>query len=92
MPQLDIRLDGDEAFADPPGLQDRPRMKGELLRIATLDGGMESGRPSVALAILTEEGEIVFAETSVRLFQMAAAAITGKYGNLTGMKATVTLE
>jgi len=40
MPELTIRLDGDGAFED---LEDRIRHRGKIVRIAALDGGMESG-------------------------------------------------
>lgn len=54
------------------------------IHIVTLDHGMTSGLPSAAIAIDTGHGKVIVVEISVKLFQMAAAAMLGKYGDLTG--------
>ena len=46
---------------------------------AALDGGMASGKPSVCFRIDLPDGRTVLAETSARLFVMAAAAIVGRW-------------
>jgi hypothetical protein len=54
------------------------------IRVETLDGGMQGGKPSVGFIIeLPDENIVVLAQTSVRLFQMAAWATFAKYGDLT---------
>ena len=77
MTRLDINLEGDGAFAE---FKDRIKHKGVIVGVATLDAGMTSGLPSIAFAIQLENGEMVFAETSVKMFLLAAAVVGGKYG------------
>lgn len=61
--------------------------------LETLDQGMTSGAPSVALFVeIPEQAVVVVAQTSVKLFQMAAAAMYGKYGDLTEGAFTATFE
>ena len=52
------------------------------LKIAVLDEGMESGKPSIMLRIDLPDGKTVIAETSARLFCIAARAIVAKYPTL----------
>lgn len=53
------------------------------IQIGALEGGMVGGRPSVAIRIDLPDGRIVVAETSLRLFQMANAALLGRFGDVT---------
>lgn len=53
------------------------------IQIGALEAGMTSGRPSVAIRIDLPDGRIVVAETSLRLFQMANAALLGRFGDVT---------
>ena len=53
------------------------------IQIGALEGGMVGGRPSVAIRIDLPDGRIVVAETSLRLFQMANAALRGRFGDVT---------
>lgn len=63
------------------------------IRAETLDGGMISGQPSIAFIIeVPEQSAVVVAQTSVRLFQLAAAATYGKYGDQTGGALEVQME
>lgn len=84
MPVIDIILDGDNAFKE---LQGQKILHGELIKVATLKDGMKSGLPSVALLIKIDlgehAGEYVIAETSLKLFQAANAAFTGRFGDVT---------
>lgn len=48
---------------------------GALERVGILPEGMESGRASVALVVRLPDGSAVIAETSLRLFRVAARAI-----------------
>ena len=50
------------------------------LKIGVLPGGMVSGAPSVSLVFPLDDGKVVFAETSYRLFMAAAKAFAAKYG------------
>ena len=52
------------------------------VRVAVLDGGMESGLPSIALRIDLPGGQSVIAETTARLFCTAARAIMARYPDL----------
>jgi len=56
------------------------------LRIETLDGGLASGGPSVGLIIELppERRAAVLAQTSVKLFQLAAGTTHVRYGDMTG--------
>jgi len=80
MPVLKIELDGEGKF---PQLQGKKVHKAGIEVVTALPGGMSSGRTSVALLIPLDDGSYVFAETSLANFQMAAAALTGRYGNET---------
>jgi hypothetical protein len=89
-----VILDGDGAF---PEMADDTAagnvLQGELTAVTALPGGMVGGGCSVALIGELENGKKVFMETSLRLFQMAAAVFTGKYGDVTGeVKAEVTAD
>jgi hypothetical protein len=42
---------------------------------------MASGQPSVALLIETEPGTMIMAETSLKLFLMAADILKARYGD-----------
>ena len=46
-----------------------------VIQICALEGGMASGKPSVCFRIDLPDGRTVLAQTSARLFVMAAAAI-----------------
>lgn len=67
-------------------LADVPRDKVHHLRtpmtIGTLDGGMDSGKPSVGFIFTLPDGAKVFAETSLALFQAAAKAFEAWHGRV----------
>lgn len=52
------------------------------IRVAVLENGMGSGRPSIALRIDLPDGKSVIAETTARLFCTAARAIMARYPDL----------
>lgn len=84
MPAMTITLDGEENF---PPLKSHQRVVhvgdgGQPIRVAVLDHGMASGRPSVAIRIDLHDGTVVIAETSARLFAQAGRLITTKYPDL----------
>lgn len=51
-----------------------------ITHVCALPGGMQSGKPSVAIIAELDDGTQVFAETSLALLQAAARAFTAKYG------------
>ena len=53
------------------------------IQIAALSAGMKSGAPSIAIRLDLPDGTVVLAETSLRLFQTAAAALHGRFGDVT---------
>lgn len=79
---LTIHLEGDGVW---PDLQDKRDKiihigNGGHMEVAGLRGGMTSGRPSVMFRIDLPDGRVVMAETTMRLFLMAARAFDIRYG------------
>lgn len=64
---------------DPPPLAQIPvekldvQMGNRPIAVHVLEGGMQSGAPSVVIALTREDGTVVVFETSARLFCAAAA-------------------
>lgn len=88
MPTLTITLDGDDCW---PDLQDKKigediinlmHSAAPPIKLAVLDKGMGSGRPSVTIRLDLPDGRVVLTETSARLFCGAARAIMGRYPDL----------
>ncbi len=52
------------------------------LAVAVLDGGMQTGRPSVMLRIPLADGTVAVVETSARVWCAIASAIHAKYPDL----------
>ena len=50
------------------------------IQIGALQGGMTSGKPSVAIRIDLPDGKVVVAETSWALFDAAHSALRGRFG------------
>lgn len=82
MPSIDINI---LRHGDPPCWPDMvdtgvhqidPEQPWEM---AIIEGGMSSGRPSVALRLRLADGQIVFAETSVANWINATAAMRGAF-------------
>jgi hypothetical protein len=68
-----------------PDLVDKPVIHladDAMLGVAFLEGGMSSGKPSVALRFDLPDGSVVIAETSARLFCTAARAMLAKQPDL----------
>lgn len=79
-----IRLDvlfGDGQFQD---WKDKKitHIKDAAVRVAVLDKGMTSGKPSVAVGIELPDGQVVIFETSARLFCTAGLAIQARHPGL----------
>lgn len=85
MAKLQVILDGtQEEMPHVPSYRAGKKPKvGVIEAIAGMPQGMQSGKTSVALSIKLKNGQWVFAETSLKMLQMAAAALSGKYGNET---------
>lgn len=80
-----IVLDADGAFLEmEKEVAAGKVVNAELSAITALPGGMEGGGASVAFIGEMEDGRKVFMQTSLRIFQTAAAGFTGKYGDQTG--------
>jgi hypothetical protein len=84
MPALIITLDGEGSFPEPKRHQRFLHIGdgGQPIRVAVLDKGMRSGRPSVAIRLETHDGTVIIAETSARLFAQAGRLIAAKYPDL----------
>lgn len=79
---INVKLDGENAWPDlRDRLEDVIHLQGPPMEIAVLPDGMASGKPSVAIRIDLPDGRVVVAEISLALWQMAAAAIRGRYGD-----------
>lgn len=80
MPWIDIILNGDGMVRDVPA--EKLAYTTEPIRVGVLEGGMSSGKPSVAIAVfLPNDGGCVVAETSLALFLSAADAFKARFGD-----------
>lgn len=78
MIEVNLKLEGDEAW---PDLSNKKILIAETMHITALEGGMVSGRPSVAIRIDLSDQEVVIAETSLVLFLTVADALRTRYGD-----------
>lgn len=82
---LTIVLDGENAWPDLQGreiihIAEQP---GIAIQVAVLDQGLKSGRPSIVIRIDLPNGRTsVVAETTARLYCMAARIVMAKYPDL----------
>ncbi len=78
-----LKLNGDDAW---PELKDKPIIHlandAPPIQVCALEGGLASGRPSVAIRIDLPDGRSVIAETTARLFVSAGRAIWARYPDL----------
>ena len=77
MPGIDLRLDGDGAFAE--FAKNEIIDCGEFPIVACLEPGMASGAPSIALALRLPDGRVAFGQTSALAFLTALIAIAAKF-------------
>lgn len=84
MLSMDLNLHGDGAWPDLTDIRNSNRLihlnDGQTLRIAGLNAGTVSGRPSVAIRIDLPDGRVVVAETTLALFTTAAQALQNRFG------------
>ena len=85
MTMLRVILDGDGAFEDLKGKEDKVIYLTGAFTVSALEGGMKSGGPSVAIRIDLPDGRTVIQETSLKLWYTATRALKGKFGDLGGM-------
>ena len=86
MTMLRVILDGDGAFEDLKGKEDKVIHLTGTFIVAALEHGMKpSGDPSVAIRIDLLDGRTVIQETSLKLWYTATRALKGKFGDLGGM-------
>lgn len=82
---LDFIACGDGAWPDLANKHDAGKLihiRDSAFRVTTLDMGMASGRPSVAIRIDLPDGRVVLFETSARIFYEAARLIEATYPGL----------
>lgn len=77
MPTLDIHVDGDNCWTD---LREHGFTVGKIVAVAALPNGTTEGNPTITFRIELPTGDVVLAETTLRLFGQAAAAFRGAYG------------
>ena len=83
MPTLVVHLEGDGCWPD----LDRDKIvhlgnAAPPIHVACLERGVSSGRPSVGFRLDLPNGQVVIAETSVRLFLHAADLVRLRYGEM----------
>ena len=82
MPIITLNLNPEPHW---PDLAERPESVIHLgngapaIQVASLPGGMDSGRTSVALRLDLPDGRTVVAETSLRLLLTVARALASRY-------------
>ena len=72
---LKIILDGDGAYKDIEDLED-----GQLTRVALLQHGTASGRPTVSFLVQSADGKHVMGQTTLRLLESAVLAMVARAG------------
>lgn len=82
MPVLDIFANGENCWPDLHPSRGKGYKPGTIEGIAAMPAGTVNERPTVTLRIRLDTGETVLAETTLRLFQQAAAAFRGRYGEV----------
>jgi hypothetical protein len=79
---LTIILKGDGAWPDlAEKIKQGKLVTAQTFEVAALPGGMESGKPSVAVRLDLPDGKVLFAETSLSLFLTAADMFKTRYGD-----------
>lgn len=81
MPALDLVLNGDNAWPDLYAKHATGKVINitDVIGIAVLPGGMQSGKESIAIRIDLPDGRVVIAETSWAAFAAATQAIAARY-------------
>lgn len=77
MPSIDVRLDGDNAFAD---WRDKTPHHFTTFRMTGLRDGMVSGKPCFMFAAELPDGSVVVLETSAQLLEASIRAFKARWG------------
>lgn len=62
--------------------KERTIVRGEIAKLVGLEDGTTGGNPSVGFFIELPDHELVFVETTWRLFDAAHAACEGRFGSI----------
>lgn len=73
--EVQIILDADGAFSHYRDVVER----GDLEAITTLEAGTAEGRPSVGFIIKTQDGRVIFTDTTMHIFLAAADMMRARY-------------
>lgn len=82
MPAMDLRI---IRQGDPPpwtDISEAIHLPDDTWKVAILEGGMTSGKPSLALRFELPDGKIVIAETSVAAWSAVTVAARGAFPDL----------
>ena len=61
-----------------------PMTTARILALGCMPRGMASGKTSIGITMLGEDGKPIYAEMSLKMFQLAAVAFKARYGDETG--------
>lgn len=75
-----------------PGVPPADIQMGEINAIGCLPNGMSSGKTSVGISGTLKDGTPVYMELSLKMFQMAAAAFHGRFGDETDGGTIIAME
>ena len=90
MPSMDLKLEGDTAWADLAEREIIEVPEEAAIGVIVLPGGMASGQHSVAFRFDLPDGRVAIAQTSLNLFQSAARATAARYGWVEDREAGIT--
>jgi len=79
MPEIIIKLERDEGNFEDVGAGKKVIHLTNPLYLTALAGGMASGKASIAFGFVVERTKFVIAESSLRLFLLAARALIAKF-------------
>ena len=80
-----IDMDGKagEAFHETEARRDEPIRDATVVAIGGLPHGMSSGKTSVGICLVDAEGKPYYVQTSLKMMQLAMAALDAEYGDET---------
>lgn len=85
MTMIHLVLEGDGAFRDLQGKEDRViHLSDKPFTVAALDQGTTGGMPSVVIRLDLPDGRVVLQETTARLWVTVARALRGKWPDQLG--------
>jgi hypothetical protein len=78
MPTIDLNLNGDNAWPDIAS-KDVVHLPDAVWHVAALEGGMTSGKVSLALRLDLPDGTTLVAETSLAAWIAATSTLRGRF-------------